>query len=394
MNSLSQSQDPNKAKITISINSYRQIIPSKFAEKAYTVYLVECKDINTAVYRRFRDFDWLRRNLTKYYPDIFVPGLPEKSVFSELINHSTFVNNRMQQLKFFLDHLIDNRFIRNSLLLEEFLTEKNLDEFERKKNNYDAYSPSSTSYILKNNTDNLTDLKDNEHRIGALRNVLTRNLELVSHLKNEFVEIEYELRAVSNRLLAISTLFNHISNQEKNNQDFFEKTEIDTYCRFNEFFLRLQKSFAHQTEFFNVNFQNVYASVANEYSAFINMIDNFNSTKDRYYDSLSNLNQKKDKCYKTRNYADWDMNAHDILNIENIINNSEVCKGKMFKTETAQTDLFNAEYIHLSRKVNKEYNRLKTYLSQFIQEKFNTLSSSNQSVLSNIFSLVELLSKK
>ena len=59
------------ANARIIVSSIKVVKGSLFSSN-YVVYSIECKDLDSSVLRRYRDFDWLRNELRNLYPGVFV----------------------------------------------------------------------------------------------------------------------------------------------------------------------------------------------------------------------------------------------------------------------------------------------------------------------------------
>ncbi|XP_065905647.1 sorting nexin-30-like isoform X2 [Dysidea avara] len=75
------------------------------------------------VWRRYNDFDWLRRQMIKTHPSLIVPPLPGKQL-SKLLNHLSpeFINNRKLALVTFLTRLVEHPILTFDKYLKIFLT--------------------------------------------------------------------------------------------------------------------------------------------------------------------------------------------------------------------------------------------------------------------------------
>lgn len=88
----------------------------------------------TAVYRRYRDFDWLFSILRLRYPACIIPPIPPKSALEKwYADDSDQILKRKQGLHVFLKKVTNHRLICVSEDLKGFLTEPDHAFEERKK---------------------------------------------------------------------------------------------------------------------------------------------------------------------------------------------------------------------------------------------------------------------
>lgn len=81
------------------------------------------------VFRRYQDFVWLRAELVRQYPGIFIPPLPPKKLIGN--TEQMFVNERMRVLNRFLN-LCEASDVRRSQAFSLFLTEHDDEAFASK----------------------------------------------------------------------------------------------------------------------------------------------------------------------------------------------------------------------------------------------------------------------
>lgn len=133
--------------LRVKVVDYNKTSDSDLLSSSYYIYQIKCTNYNSSVFRRYNDFVWLRESLKKYYPGLLIPPIPEKSILGKL--EKDFHMRRIRDFNRFFDHLAKQKILANSIITKEFLTESNLKEFNRKKNNYTNYIPDSYSFISK-----------------------------------------------------------------------------------------------------------------------------------------------------------------------------------------------------------------------------------------------------
>lgn len=88
--------------------------------QGHTMYVLQVSSgaKKWTVYRRFKDFDFLDKQLRKLFPNLKIPALPPKRYFGSS-NEAEFVESRRQQLEAYLNTLVGFQSIwsRNDLAL-------------------------------------------------------------------------------------------------------------------------------------------------------------------------------------------------------------------------------------------------------------------------------------
>jgi len=132
----------------------------------WTEYLVTTKSgdgLETNVYRRYRQFAWLREKLLEIR-GVLVPPLPEKQVFGRF--ESGFIERRCLRLEIFLRRVLANKLLSKDNSLKLFLFCDSEKQFARAmkgdvytvsesgKNMYTAYRVMKTKILEKEQTEN------------------------------------------------------------------------------------------------------------------------------------------------------------------------------------------------------------------------------------------------
>ncbi|KAF9974996.1 sorting nexin [Actinomortierella ambigua] len=87
----------------------------------HTNYIVESKNRQTSVIRRYSDFWWLLEVLTKRFPYRILPNLPPKRIGAAA--DEAFLEQRIRGLTRFMNALMRHPVLRNDPLVVSFLTE-------------------------------------------------------------------------------------------------------------------------------------------------------------------------------------------------------------------------------------------------------------------------------
>jgi hypothetical protein len=92
---------------------------------------------NITCKRNFEDFQRLKKNLEGSYPGLRVPHL-EKAGFLVSETNTEYINRQKKYLEYFLDDIFTHPELRNSRILEYFLTLKDHKAMKRKFEEYDS----------------------------------------------------------------------------------------------------------------------------------------------------------------------------------------------------------------------------------------------------------------
>ena len=94
------------------------------------MYHVKIKPSGLVCKRNYEDFSKLKTSLTKMYPGIQLPYLEKDSWISD--TSAEFANKQSQMLEFFIRDILANKELRNSRIVEDFLTFPDHKKIKRK----------------------------------------------------------------------------------------------------------------------------------------------------------------------------------------------------------------------------------------------------------------------
>ena len=108
----------------------REIVQRTFLMPDYVMYAMRVQPLNLPLKRNYEDFSRLRDTLAKLFPGTKLAHLERGSWFSS--TNVEFVRRQKVMISFFLNDLILNQEIRNSRILEDFLTLSDHKKIKRK----------------------------------------------------------------------------------------------------------------------------------------------------------------------------------------------------------------------------------------------------------------------
>lgn len=377
--------------LNVSVRDYEKLTMGG----SHILYEVECISYSSLVKRRYNDFLWLRNSLVKYYPGIFVPAIPSKSLLNDLFD-SEFLNKRKCRLNYFFDHLSKQRILSHSEIVKVFLTENDFEEFQRKKLNYENYSPESLNYIecIDQEESGDTDFRENDEKLILTKKALDSGQMIMKKLQTEYFKLQQEFVVVAEKLKNVTEVYAELVNHHKEYSIVFENRETTLYQSMFEMHRKWEESFIQQQSFCRENFENFYGFIKKEYQAFIEMINKYHESKLLYFNYEESLTKKKERLYKQMNFEKWDLTIEDSANIEEFINEKEICIQKMLHTETVELLDLRDKYLFLNIKSIKESHKFQSYISKLLKSHFAHMGFRNKDLFSTVFSLVQLINTK
>ena len=128
-------------KLIISVKNPKEKDGGVFG-KNYVLYEVQTDPFNWVVYRRFSDFDNLRKLIAKHFPSFYVPPLPNKKIGNRRFEKD-FIIKRMKFLNLFINNLVKSESFKCSEILISFLSYEDRGKFDSKFKEFMTQQPSS-----------------------------------------------------------------------------------------------------------------------------------------------------------------------------------------------------------------------------------------------------------
>ena len=128
-------------KLTITVKNPKEKDGGVFG-KNFVLYEVQTDPFNWVVYRRFSDFDNLRKLISKHFPSFYVPPLPNKKIGNRRFEKD-FIIKRMKFLNLFINNLVQSESFKCSEILISFLSYEDRGKFDSKFKEYSTQQPSS-----------------------------------------------------------------------------------------------------------------------------------------------------------------------------------------------------------------------------------------------------------
>lgn len=230
-------------------------INSNYKTSKTVYYKIENSLNQTSILRRYNDFKSLRFYLSKFYPYIFIPPIPEKHSFSRFItnplNYKTdksIIELRIRLLNYFLSKINENKILLNSIIFKKFLdplindwnSNLNSPPFTNLSSNsilliqsqnptklspYFSYLPTPPAHLLKgfNSNLNTTVFKPLEYNLNSLLQHIIKLEIKIKHIINFFELLKNDMIKFGGFL----NIFSIIENQNEFIERFGNKIDLN-----------------------------------------------------------------------------------------------------------------------------------------------------------------------
>lgn len=259
--------------------SYPKEKPGFF--KSYMVYEIEfkIKDESFKIYRRFSDFENLRNTLKKFVPCVYIKNVHKKKIFNN--KNANFILERVNSLETFLNFLLSKKELFNT---EPFWIFFNPEKKESDvSDDLKIISRPRISSILENYINIYPEYEEDcEIKKNSLRKI--------KKFKQK-VEINIEFYQQLSDMACKIVLQN--GENEKNQLESFYNSIIIPFGKNIETFKKLKdqcdKIHKINLQEFIINFQKEIEKISLEFSAFLDLFDDFETCQKLFNDKKNKI---------------------------------------------------------------------------------------------------------
>ena len=334
-------KNPDKTDLlTVKDFSLKLLFPEKskgnelYERKFVCTYLIETTPVKFSVRRRHKDFYWLRKNLQKLYPGIFIPPMSDKEISESTPDIK--VTKRMTECEHFVNEIAKDDLLRSSKIFYDFISTKNEKEFKIKRKAYEKLEkPKNINELStrdgKINLDGSIFVQGN--RFDKCKMNMNSNIQILGKLKKALKSLVKDINNVTNKITGIADLYSDLLLQS---QTFPENNNlIKSYLAAKNLMNNWAYSQRRQAAIFDLHVRQYFSYLDKEYQSIKELYTNYENQKKEYLNLKDKLTKKKEDLYKKGDKKKWELNAEDA-NID--INNKNLCIEKMLPQETNELD--------------------------------------------------------
>lgn len=262
------------------------------------------------VQRRYNDFYWLSKTLTKLYPFHRMPPLPEKKFTNNRFDMD-FILHRMKLLETFINGVSSNDTFKSTEAFYAFATITNREQFKQKMNELSSFQPSS--YIEETKTLDgkirLSQSEEDEQYFKKFTDYFTMHRSLLNDLHMQLNNVYTSMSTVIESLTAVNKTFDTLKlvNAELIHKQHISKSYEELSC-----FMENWKNILYkQNELIKTHVNEFYRYVALEVETFETMLKKREDIKNKYNVESTRTENKKHKVFHTRDIAKFEIDKED-----------------------------------------------------------------------------------
>ena len=351
----------NDTKLVITVTNPKEVDGGVFG-KNYVLYEVKTDPFGWTVYRRFSDFDTLRKLIAKHFPSFYVPPLPNKKMGNKRFEPS-FINKRMKFLNLFINNLVQSESFKSSEILLSFLSYEDKGKFESKFKEYSTQQPSAYVEEYKTLDGKVTISHDegNEKYFTNINKYFRLQGQILDRLNFSLKMFHNNLNLVAESLQDVQKNFEIL--HVLNTRVLMKQTITKSYEEMSCFFKNYRKILIKQNDMVKNHMKDFFKYINLEGKAYTELIERREELKTKYTSENQRVTAKKEKLYATGDITKFELGSDEkVVDKDRILHDKpyafeHICKSDTSNLQKIYNQLGYANKMNMRelKKMIKEY---------------------------------------
>ena len=296
-------------KLNIIVNNPKEKDGGVFG-KNYVLYEVHTEPFNWVVYRRFSDFDNLRKLIGKHFPSFYVPPLPNKKLGNRRFEKE-FIAKRMKFLNLFINNLVQSESFKCSEILISFLSYEDRGKFDSKFKEFSTQQPSA--YVEEYKTlDGKVTISHDEGNEKYFTNI-NKYFRLQGQILDR---LNFSLKMFYNNMIMVTESLKDVQKNFEilhvlNTRVLMKQTITKSYEEMSCFFKNYMKILIKQNDMVKNHMKDFFKYINLEGKAYTELIDRREELKAKYNAENQRVTAKKEKVYATGDITKFELGTDE-----------------------------------------------------------------------------------
>ena len=268
--------------------------------KNYVLYEVHTEPFNWVVYRRFSDFDNLRKLISKHFPSFYVPPLPNKKI-----------GNRRFEKDFIIKRMVKSESFKCSEILISFLSYEDRGKFDSKFKEFMTQQPSA--YVEEYKTlDGKVTISHDEGNEKYFTNI-NKYFRLQGQILDR---VNFSLKQFYNNMCLVAESLKDVQKNFEimhvlNTRVLMKQTITKSYEELSCFFKNYMKILIKQNDMVKNHMKDFFKYINLEGKAYTELIERREDLKAKYNSENQRVTAKKEKLYATGDITKFELGTNE-----------------------------------------------------------------------------------
>ena len=322
----------NKNKIIITIRNPKEVDGGVFGKK-YILYEVLTNPLGWVVYRRYSDFDSLRKLISKQFPSFYIPPLPDKKLGNKNFDQN-FIEKRMKLLNLFINNLVQSESFKASDILMAFLSYEDRGKFESKFKEYGSMQYSS--YVEEYKTlDGKAIISFDEGNEKKFNNI-SKYFRLQEQI---FERLNFSLKIFNNNMKAVEESLQNVQKNFEilhalNTRALMNEVITKSYQEMSRFFGNYKKILIKHKEMIKKHMKTFFKYIYIESKAYNELIERREDLRNKFITENQKVTAKKEKVFATGDINKFELGDDRNIDKERILKDKPYAFEYICKSDT------------------------------------------------------------
>jgi hypothetical protein len=262
---------------------------------SYYEIAIKNEYLNIEIKRKMNDLIWLKKKLTNFYPNLFIPPLPKFKIKKD----EKYIKKKIYYLQCFIDYIINNDILLSSKIFNDFISLPD-SEFQNSKQTYDKIETPKglNDMITIDGTFDIAIIPDIDKKAYIIKTEIQKKTELFNKLNVCLKETINQMLIMKQKLNQLSGIFEELSK-------LYSKSEIVINDNMNKNFLKLKDLFNKYDEeqnnkikYFEIEIRRFFKYMRNEFNEFDYLYKNYDNARTTFVDVTDRKNIVFDDNFK------------------------------------------------------------------------------------------------
>ena len=335
-----------------------QKIEGSIFSKSFIQYTVLTEPLGYKTNKRYSDFSWLCKTLSLIYPNCVLPPLCKKHLghrFSDAL-----IEKRMRSIEKYMQGIIEHPLLKNSELLNDFLSAEKREEYNKKIKKYQKIkNPTSNVRELKtlDGQINIEITKEKEIYFDNIKNYCKNNYQLLQKITKSYKSLLNIIQQMTDKMKEISLLWKQVL--EKSIQYYDSHNTSETFnimSKFMDSWAEIQKK---QSSILNENIREYFRYVKNEFFNVKEMAIKVNNSRIQYTKAQEKLLNTKESLFQKQDLDSWKLSKEDKANRIQLLSDKNLAFTKMLPKDTMKVYEYKSFYGGMLNSLISEFERIR-----------------------------------
>lgn len=254
----------NRNKIKIILTN-AEIKKDGLFSSSYIEITIKNEFLNIEIKRKMNDLIWLKKKLTNFYPNLFIPPLPKFKIKKD----EKYIKKKIYYLQCFFNYIINNDLLLSSKIFNDFISLPD-SEFQNSKQVLDKIEPPRglNDMITIDGTFDIAIIPDIDKKAYTIKTEIQKKSELFNKLNICLKETINQMLIMKQKLNQLSGIFEELSKLYSKSEIVVNDNMNKNFSQLKELFKRYDEGYNNKIQYFEIEIRRFFKYMKYEMNEF------------------------------------------------------------------------------------------------------------------------------